>query len=169
MKIKRFTSNATGLFNLIPSDVGRSLTDITHRLRDDSLTADVDETLRTLATLEREVESTDGRWLLVRVRPYRTADDRIEGVVITLIDITARRRAEQRVREGEQRLRLAAQSTKDYAIIVQDHDGIIQSWNRGAQRLYGYTEDEVLGKNIDIIYAPDDKISAVRERELASE
>jgi two-component system CheB/CheR fusion protein len=114
------------------------------------------------------VESTDERWLLLRVRPYRTADDRIEGVVITLIDITARRRAEQRVNEGEQRLRLAAQSTKDYAIIVQDNDGIIQSWNRGAQRLYGYTEAEVLGKNIDIIYTPEDKACAVRERELAS-
>lgn len=128
IRVKRFTPNATAIFNLIDTDLGRSLFDITHSLRYPTLADDVRESLQSLKLTEREIESEAGRWYLMRLLPYRTADDHIDGAVITLIDITDRHQAEEAARAGEQRLRLVAQSTSDYAIIVQDSPGAIVSW-----------------------------------------
>ena len=64
--------------------------------------------------------------------PYRTTEDRIDGAVVSFIDVTDRRRAEDRLREGERLMRIVAEGTKDYAIITFDDDGIVTSWNAGA-------------------------------------
>jgi two-component system, chemotaxis family, CheB/CheR fusion protein len=170
IRVKRFTTSATCVFKLIDVDIGRSLFDITHSLRYSSLADDVKQAFDTLKLIEREVESSDGKWYLMRLLPYRTADDRIDGAVLTLIDITARHLAEESARIGEERLRLVAQSTNDYAIIVQDPDGVIVTWNAGAERIFGFTEKEVIGKNIALIYAPADRAAQIpaREREIAA-
>ncbi|MFT0170611.1 CheR family methyltransferase [Paraburkholderia mimosarum] len=170
IQVKRFTPSATRIFKLIDSDIGRSLFDITHSLKHPSLAEDVKEAFETLKLIEREVQSQDGRWYLMRLLPYRTADDRIDGAVLTLIDITARHEAEEQARIGEQRLRLVAQSTNDYAIIVHDPAGRIVSWNTGAERIFGYAEAEVRGKDISLIYEPQDRETQapVRERETAA-
>ncbi|SAL13891.1 CheR family methyltransferase [Caballeronia telluris] len=170
MRVKRYTPSATGVFNLIGADVGRSLFDITHRLHYPELAEDVAATFQSLRLIERQVASRDERWFIARLLPYRTGDDRIDGAVLTLIDITARRRAEEEAREGAERLRLAAQTTNDYAIIVQDPEGVIQSWNAGAERVFGYTESEAVGRNIEIIFSAEDRAQGVaaRERETAA-
>nr|WP_315591879.1 chemotaxis protein CheB [uncultured Cupriavidus sp.] len=170
IRIKRFTPNATAIFNLIDSDVGRSLFHITHLLRYPTLADDVRQSFQSLRLTEREIQSEAGRWYLMRLLPYRTADDHIDGAVITLIDITDRHQAEAAAREGEQRLRLVAQSTKDYAIIIQDRAGGIVSWNAGAERIFGYTEAEVLGQDVELIYESPDrqKLVPARERETAT-
>jgi two-component system CheB/CheR fusion protein len=169
MRIKRFTAPAVGLFNLIQTDIGRSLFDLTHRLIYPELAADASATFQSLQITQREVSTTSGEWYLVRLLPYRTAEDRIDGAVLTLIDITERRLAQQEARQGEERLKLAALTTDDYAIIVQDLDGRIVSWNKGAQRVFGYDEHEVLGKPVDLIFTPEDRAqnAALRERETA--
>jgi two-component system CheB/CheR fusion protein len=169
MCIKRYTPSATAVFNLIGADVGRSLLDITHRLNYPELAADVSATFQSLRLIEREVATNDGRWFLARLLPYRTADDRIDGAVLSLIETTARRRAEANVRAGEERLRLVAQTTNDFAIIVQDPDGRIVSWNAGAERVFGYAEHEAVGQNIDVIYSLEDNEEGVagRERDIA--
>jgi PAS domain S-box-containing protein len=89
--------------------------------------------------------------------------------VITLIDITDRHQAEEAARANEQRLRLVAQSTSDYAIIVQDTAGSIVSWNAGAERIFDYTEAEMVGQDIELIYEPNDRQALVpaRERDIA--
>lgn len=107
MRIKLFTPRARSIFNLIPADAGRPLMDITHRLTYRELVHDIERVLDTLSVGEREVEATDGHWYIARVLPYRTADDRIVGVVLTFTDITERRRAEQALRESEESLRAA--------------------------------------------------------------
>ncbi|MDR5815122.1 CheR family methyltransferase [Caballeronia sp. LZ033] len=170
IRVKRFTTSATRVFKLIDVDVGRSLFDITHSLRYSSLADDVKQAFETLKLIEREVESSDGKWYLMRLLPYRTADDRIDGAVLTLIDITARHLAEESARIGEQRLRLVAQSTNDYAIILQDPNGVIVTWNAGAERIFGFTEREVVGKNIALIYDPIDRKAHIpaREREVSA-
>lgn len=170
MRVKRFTASATVVFKLKNVDIGRSLFDITHSLRYSSLAQDVKRTFETLRPIEREVESADGQWYLLRLLPYRTADDRIDGAVLTLIDMTARHQAEDSARLGEQRLRLAAQSTDDYAIIVQDPNGVITSWNRGAERIFGFAAKDVVGKNIALIYPSEDREARVpaQEREMAA-
>jgi two-component system CheB/CheR fusion protein len=170
IQVKRFTPSATHIFKLIDADIGRSLFDITHSLKHPALAEDVKNAFETLKLIEREVQSHDGRWYLMRLLPYRTADDRIDGAVLTLIDITARHEAEEQARIGEERLRLVAQSTNDYAIIVQDPSGRIVSWNAGAERIFGFAQEEVVGKDIELIYEPGDRQAhvAARERDLAS-
>ncbi|KQR74391.1 chemotaxis protein [Burkholderia sp. Leaf177] len=169
MCIKRYTPSATTVFNLISADVGRSLFDITHKLNYPELANDVSATFQSLRLIEREVATNDGRCFLARLLPYRTADDRIDGAVLSLVETTARRDAEANLRAGEERMRLAAQTTNDFAIIVQDLDGRIVSWNAGAERVFGYTEREAVGQNIDVIYSASDNKDGVasREREIA--
>jgi two-component system CheB/CheR fusion protein len=157
MRIKRFTAPAVNIFNLIDTDVGRPLLDLRHRLNYPELAQDAAAAFDALRLTEREVSTTDGEWFIVRLLPYRTLDDRIEGAVLTLIDITARRRAEDVARAGEERLKFAALTTNDYAIIVQDLDGLIVSWNRGAQKVFGYEEADAIGQPIDLIFSADDR------------
>jgi two-component system CheB/CheR fusion protein len=157
MRIKRFTAPAVNIFNLIETDVGRPLLDLRHRLNYPELAQDAAAAFDTLKLTEREVSTNDGEWFIARLLPYRTLDDRIEGAVLTLIDITARRRAEDVARASEERLKFAALTTNDYAIIVQDLDGVIMSWNRGAQSVFGYEEAEAVGKPIDLIFSAEDR------------
>jgi two-component system CheB/CheR fusion protein len=95
LRIKRFTSEATHIANLIPGDVGRLITDITLAIRYDHLKRDVAEVLDTLIFKEVQVTGADGASYTMRIHPYRTMDNRIDGVVITFSDVTALRRAEQ--------------------------------------------------------------------------
>src|SRR5690606_21201928 len=99
--------------------------------------------------------------------PYRSAEHRIEGAVLTFIDITDRRNAEERVRLGEAHMRLVAQSTKNVAIITLDDAGLISTWNAGAQRIFGYEETEAVGQPIDIIFTPEDVQAGAPRTELA--
>lgn len=170
MRIKRYTAPAVRLFNLIESDIGRPLLDLTHRLQYPELADDLNAAFASLKLTEREVSADDGKWFLTRLLPYRTADDRIDGVVLTLIDITARRHAQLEARTSEDRLKLAALATDDYAIIVQDLDGIIVSWNKGAERVFGYDAGEAIGQPIDLIFLPRERASgiALQERQEAA-
>jgi len=117
LNIKRFTPRAQELFNVIPSDIGRPLGHVTHRLDADDLPQLAHSVLQTLRTLEREMRSRDGRLYLARLLPYRSLDDRIDGVVLTFVEITdlhdavnARRRSEAALQVSEQRLSLALRS-----------------------------------------------------------
>lgn len=92
--IKRYTPRAAQIFNLIPTDTERPISHITHSLDYSTLTADVKQVLAQLKTIEREVKTIDGSWFLARLLPYRTEGNRINGVVLTLIDITQRKQAE---------------------------------------------------------------------------
>jgi len=94
LRIKRYTPQIQDLFNITSADIGRPLQHFTHNLEYDMMTEDADDSLRTLHSIEREVRSIDGKWYLARVRPYRTMDDRIDGVVFTFVDITDRKTSE---------------------------------------------------------------------------
>ncbi len=113
LRIMRFTPRVVELFNVRPADRGRPLTDLTHRLRYDEVQADAEAVLDRLVPVEREVADADGRWYLTRVLPYRSADDRIEGVVLTFVDITERRLAVHSLRESEARFRALYAATSD--------------------------------------------------------
>ncbi len=105
LRINRFTPRIAELFNIAPGDEGRSITDFTHSLDYDGLADDARTVLRDLASIEREVRSRTGGWYLMRLRPYRTVEDRIDGVVVTFVDIGERRRAEDALRDSEARMR----------------------------------------------------------------
>jgi PAS domain S-box-containing protein len=168
MRIKWFTPRATDIFSMLPVDTGRSLPDITHRLDYDNLAGDAALVFESLNMIEREVCCTDNRWYIARLLPYRSCEDHIDGTVLTFIDITKRRAAEEELRLGEERMRLVAESTRDYAIITLDEQGIITSWNKGAEMIFGYSKAEAEDAYYDFIFSAEDRASGVPESELLS-
>jgi two-component system CheB/CheR fusion protein len=101
LKVRRFTSQAAKLFKLIPADLGRPITDLASELEYPELADDTREILRTLASAEKPIAARDGRWFTVRIMPYRTLDDRIDGVVITFTDITVSKTLEAQLRDKQ--------------------------------------------------------------------
>ena len=166
MRIKWFTPRATDIFSMLPVDTGRSLLDITHRLHYEDLAGDAELVFESLNMIEREISSTDGRWYIARLLPYRSSEDHIDGTVLTFIDITKRRAAEEELRMSEERMRLVTESTRDYAIITLDELGLITSWNKGAELIFGYSKNEAEGAYYDFIFPPEDRVSGVPETEL---
>ncbi|WP_439519278.1 CheR family methyltransferase [Hydrogenophaga sp.] len=146
LRVTRFTPTAVSIFKLIPTDVGRPLTDLTSHLQYAQLENDARLVLENLAPLEREVGQADGSWFLARLLPYRTIDDRIAGIVLTFVNITERKRAE------EMRLWLSAVVTASSdAIISFSLDHTILSWNGGAERIFGYSPGEAIGKPLTFL------------------
>ena len=106
LRINRFTPRISELFNIASGDEGRLITDFTNRLDYDDLAGDARKVLRDLASTQREVHGKDGGWYLTRLKPYRTVEDKIDGVVVTFVDIGERRRAEDALRDSESRMRI---------------------------------------------------------------
>jgi two-component system CheB/CheR fusion protein len=98
LNVRRFTPQAAKIIKLIPADMGRPITDLASELRYPELADDAREVLRTLAAAEKPIGASDGRWFTVRIMPYRTLDDRIDGVVITFADITKAKTLETKLR-----------------------------------------------------------------------
>jgi two-component system CheB/CheR fusion protein len=166
MRIRWFTPRATEIFSMLPVDTGRSLLDITHRLDYPGMAEDAATVFESLNMIEREICSNDQRWYIARLLPYRSSEDHIDGTVLTFIDITKRRAAEDELRLGEERMRLVAESTHDFAIIILDEYGLITDWNTGAELIFGYKKPEVLGAYYDLIFTPEDRADGMPESEL---
>lgn len=149
-RILRFTPTVTQIINLIPTDVGRPVDHIVSNLTGyDRLVADVQSVLGSLEPKEIEVQTKAGAWYLLRIRPYRTLENVIEGAVITFTEITETRKAQERMRESEtlRRLAVVVRDAND-AVTVQDLEGRILAWNPAAVKAYGWTEAEALEMNI---------------------
>ncbi len=147
--ILRFTPGVCTIINLIAADVGRPVSHIASNLIDyDSLAKDVRGVLDTLTSKEMEVQSSEGRWYTMRIQPYRTLNNVIEGAVITFVEITEMKQTRDALwKANEMRsLALAVRDAQD-AIIVEDLDGRITAWNPGAVRAYGWSETEALKMN----------------------
>ena len=147
--ILRFTPAATQIINLILSDVGRPIGHIVSNLQGYAgLVEDAQRVLSTLVPQETDVLNANGKSYTLRILPYRTLDNAIEGVVITFVDITEAVRARDALQQANALLRLAVVVRDAYdAITVQDLDGHITAWNPGAVRLYGWSEAEALQMN----------------------
>lgn len=165
LRVKLFTPRSRDIFNLIPADVNRPLLDITNKLLYKELLTDIEQVLDKLQTVEREVETSDNGLYLMRLLPYRTIEDRIDGVVITFVDVSDRRQTKIPLSVSEEHLRLLIESAKDYAIFSLTKDGLINTWNAGAERVFGYKEKEILGKPSDILFTPEDRERGVPEDE----
>jgi two-component system CheB/CheR fusion protein len=149
LRIKRFTERTADIFRITPSDEGRPISDFSHQLEYDELIADVRRVLSNLVPIRRELFGRNKQWFDMRMRPYRTVDNKIDGVVITFVDITERRHMEETLRQSERQLlrqkRLMELSRSP--VFVWEFNGVIVEWNRGCEELYGYMREEAIGKS----------------------
>ena len=163
LSVSLFTPAASQIFNLRISDYGRPLSDITSRLTGAGILTDIESVMANLQPFEREVKTTDERHYLMRILPYRTSDDHINGVVMTFVDITDRKAAEEAMRTSEAHLR---------AIFTQARAGVAQTdlqgryimMNQRYCELLGYDEQELIGKDMAALVHPEDR--AALEQEL---
>ncbi|MBN2395084.1 MAG: PAS domain-containing protein, partial [Candidatus Atribacteria bacterium] len=156
LHILRFTPAITRIINLIQSDVGRPLGHIVTNLVDyNRIVEDTQDVLNSLTPKEVEVHTHEGIWYKMRIIPYRTQENVIEGAVINFVDITM-------IKKSENRFQLAAIIYDSYdAIILRDLKGSILAWNPSAVRMYGWSETEALTMNISNLIP-----ESVRKQEL---
>jgi two-component system CheB/CheR fusion protein len=161
LRITRYTPSAVDLFNIIPSDIGRPLSDLTHRLHYPQLQEDCDSVLHSLVPVRREIPNSDGRWYLAQILPYRTTEDRIAGAVLTFVDITESRASEIALREAEERMRFATEAADIYAWETNPETSKTY-FAQNAQRVLGFTPPESVAEMVALIHPEDREMVALR-------
>jgi two-component system CheB/CheR fusion protein len=145
--IKRFTPAAKKLFNVIASDVGRPIVDLSRKFEDLTFFDDIKAVLADLTPLTREIRSNEGGWFSRRILPYRTEDNRIEGVVVTFTDVSILKTAEIEVNNA----RVYAESIVDTvheALVVLDGDLKVVSANPSFFRILGTATEQAIGRRL---------------------
>jgi two-component system CheB/CheR fusion protein len=161
--VRKFTRNMAQVFHLLPMDVGRRIDSFSHNIQRPELLEDLRRVMREGVTLEMEVVAGESITYLMRILPYR-AKGQLDGVVMTLIDISALKRAESN-------FRLMSKVFVDGAdpIVIEDLDGQITDANAEAQRVYGWSREELVGKSIDVLIPPPEQLRAHELRERCLE
>jgi two-component system, chemotaxis family, CheB/CheR fusion protein len=148
LRIRRFTSRVETLFDLVEHDVGRPIHSFLPKFSVDDLLGRLRHVLDVGEPFECETVALDGTCYLLRLLPYRILGN-VSGVVLMLVDVSSLEVLRERLRW----MSAIVESTDD-AIIGQDLTGRIVSWNAGAERLYGYSAAEAIGRNISMIIPP---------------
>jgi two-component system CheB/CheR fusion protein len=151
LSIRKFTSSSMSVFNLTDQDVGRPISHFTSNLEFPGLLEAIKQVLERGQSLEQEVVGSDGKMQLLRLHPYRSGTPEPRGVVITVLDVSQLKRTQQALQESEERYKLMERTVQDYAMIMLDAQGRIDTWNRGAEHLFGFTAAEALGKSAAIL------------------
>lgn len=159
LKIQRFTPSAQRLFSFIPTDIGRPLSDLSRQLDYPEIVADAERSLALLQPTQREVSAGE-LWYIARTLPYRTADDRIAGVVLTFLDITERKLTEQRLAESEARYRAIGESI-DFGVWVCDSEGRNTYASESFLRMVGITQQQCSDFGWGDVLHPDDSEATI--------
>jgi len=172
LNIRRFTEQATKIFKLRKVDIGRPFTDQASDLQYPEIDTHARQVLDNLVPIETAITTADGRWFNVRIMPYRTLDDRIDGLVITFTDITLAKKAETAQFISESRYRNLFESAKDGILILDAETGKIVDVNPFLIELLGYSKEQFVEKSIwqigflkDIV-ANKDKFMELQQKEI---
>ena len=157
LRILRFTPAATKIINLIQSDIGRPVSHIVSNLPGyGNLKEDARAVLDTLVPKEADVQTAEGRWYTMRIQPYRTMDNVIEGAVLTFVDVTAARKLHEALRLNEERLRVALSAA---SISVSNQDmNLRYTWIHNP--CFGLTAKQIIGKT-DADLLPEQEAAAL--------
>jgi two-component system CheB/CheR fusion protein len=147
MLIRRFTREASKIYRLVASDVGRLLADIKCDLFDEDILTQAESVLETLIPIEHEVCSKTGDWYLLRIQPYRTLDNVIDGVVMTFTDITSRIKAEELVQEARELAESIINTIRE-PIVVLDSKLKVISTNKAFCQLFHVTIKDTVGHKV---------------------
>ncbi|HEU4625486.1 MAG TPA: PAS domain-containing protein [Steroidobacteraceae bacterium] len=138
LRVRRFTPAVRDLLELIPSDLGRPIEHLAQKFVGGNLVQDAQQVLDTLVPTEHEIRSTSGRFYIRRILPYRTADNRIAGIVVTFFDISERKRAEEGVQAAQSRLQTIVEQMPAAVLVADAPSGRVVLGNRQASILFGY-------------------------------
>jgi len=153
LRIRQFTYTATKIFKLIQSDIGRLFTDQVTDLDYPELYEDAREVLRSLTFMEKPIATRDGRWFNIRIMPYRTFEDKIDGVVITFVEITKSKQLENALKETQMTLRSFIHTVPS-VIVGLSSDGNVIEFNPEAEKLFLYKREDVLSKKYVELFIP---------------
>jgi two-component system, chemotaxis family, CheB/CheR fusion protein len=142
LRIKRFTSEAKRVSHLIALDVGRPLSDIVSKLTYDRILADAQDVLRTLVMQEQEVQASDGSWFMMRIMPYRTSKNIIDGLVLTFLDVTKMKHAERVVQEARELAASIVETMREPLLVLDDQLRVVLA-NQSFYRMFQTTLREV--------------------------
>ncbi len=154
LNIRRYTHQATKIFKLIKSDIGRPFTDQVSDLVYPELAADALEVLRTLVFIQKQIPTKDERWFTIRIMPYRTFDDRIDGLVITFVNHSDLKQVEVKLNETEQVNRLLLNSSSD-VIIKLSTDWKIMEFNPEAEKFFDKKRKDAVNQNYIQMFIPE--------------
>jgi two-component system CheB/CheR fusion protein len=154
MNIRRFTLQAVKIFKLIKSDIGRPLTDLVSDLIYPDLSGDALKVLKSLVFIKKQIPTKDGRWFSVRIMPYRTLDEKVDGVVITFFNISDLKEVEVKLHETEQMNRYLMNSASEI-IIKLSIDWNILGVNLAAEKFFGKKQSEIINKNYIHTFIPE--------------
>ncbi len=151
LRIRQFTPPMQKVLSVLPSDLGRPIGDIRLHLSVENLEPLLTEVMETLGTHESEVQDRDGRWYLLRVRPYRTSENRIEGLVLVLVDIDQLRRSQQGLLDARDFARSVVECVP-VAVVVLNFDCTIRTVNTAFRELTGMQTNEVNGRSLPDLF-----------------
>jgi two-component system CheB/CheR fusion protein len=147
LAIKRFTHGATKVFRFAPSDLGRPFADIRSLIPDEDLVSDAQAVLESLIPREKQVRTTSNEWYHVRIMPYRTYENRIDGVVLTFSDITALKTVETEARSARDYAQSIIDTIREPLLVLNGTFEVVTA-SRAFYQTFGLTPEEVLGRSL---------------------
>ena len=162
LAVRRATPLATKLFNLIPTDIGRRLTDLKANLSVSNIEGMIREVLESLTTREAKVQDNQERWYSMRIRPYRTGDNRIDGAVITLVDIDEDQRNLSRLELASQYTDALLDTVRE-PMVVLDPELRVRKASRTFYDTFGLTPKKIAGIHFCEIGAGEWDVKPIRQ------
>jgi two-component system CheB/CheR fusion protein len=171
LHIRRYTPMIEKVLNVIHTDIGRKITDIKANFDIPDLEQLLLDVIETLGAEEREIQHNKGHWYSMRIRPYKTADNKIDGVVISFVDIDIAKRSEEILRDERNKAETYLKVAGVMLLVLDKEQKITHINNKGCE-LLGYEETEILGKNLFDILIPEktkDELKAAFAKLVAGE